>query len=842
MVKKIILVFKTHFDIGFTDLSSKVIDKYSDSMLKDVIATCKGTAHMGRQKYVWTMPSWPLKVITERCSAKLKVELDALIESGQIVWHALPFTSHTDFCSAEEYIEGLRFGRELSKLYHKPYPISAKMTDVPGHGIMLPAILSGAGVKFLHLGCNEFAHPPKLPFLFHWQAISGERVLTMYSKGGYGTSLLPPEDWDYPVWMALMQTQDNCGPQSAEVIDGMIKKIHSKYPEAEVVCGTMDEFYYDLSKCNLESLPVVAKDLADTWIHGIGAYPKEVGMIREVREKSKRLQALITKKMLENPEYRDDGASEVLDKYFENINLFEEHTWGADVKTWLGPDRVYNKKDFIKAKQQENYQLMETSWQEQRDRAGQCLEDVQKLNLLVEKHNSREFSLFNPGGSEYTGWVSLKDFDLKYEELRLEVNKEALPITKIDGEWACFVKNVPPFITMPVSIVSSVSKTCNLNIETEQDVVKIQNHRYAITFSSLTGNVSELYDKKLNAALLKQQDGKSIFSYQYDRYGIEDITSYLRDYAYRFSAWGIQDYGREAYPECVHKTYHPTFKSYSINDDTITLCYENVESVERYGDAEEVQIEITLPPAGEELFVNVKLINKRETPYVESGSFLFPFEENVHHYNINKSNAVLDPSTDIQEDANHVFYCLDKYIASVGQSNGLCVIAKDTPLVSLGNPGVYKYKRNYVEPEEPIAYFNLFNNMWGTNFPQWIGGDFTFRYTLFGFEADQEASVMERAATLAEGIELTSNHLVKEIGKFPEHMQLINARQEEEGFIVRFKDLSGTEAQRTLQIKGFVITPVDFHNRVTGDSSVEKYNFQVKSYGIYSFLITRIDE
>jgi alpha-mannosidase len=46
MVKKFILVFKTHFDIGFTNLSSKVIDEYADSMLRDVIITCKATQHM----------------------------------------------------------------------------------------------------------------------------------------------------------------------------------------------------------------------------------------------------------------------------------------------------------------------------------------------------------------------------------------------------------------------------------------------------------------------------------------------------------------------------------------------------------------------------------------------------------------------------------------------------------------------------------------------------------------------------------------------------------------------------------------------------------------------------
>ena len=36
MVKKFILVFKTHFDIGFTDLAENVIRGYGDAMLKEV--------------------------------------------------------------------------------------------------------------------------------------------------------------------------------------------------------------------------------------------------------------------------------------------------------------------------------------------------------------------------------------------------------------------------------------------------------------------------------------------------------------------------------------------------------------------------------------------------------------------------------------------------------------------------------------------------------------------------------------------------------------------------------------------------------------------------------------
>ena len=51
-IKKVILVFKTHFDIGFTDLAKDVIAQYADGMLRQVLETCRATKHMGKLKYV----------------------------------------------------------------------------------------------------------------------------------------------------------------------------------------------------------------------------------------------------------------------------------------------------------------------------------------------------------------------------------------------------------------------------------------------------------------------------------------------------------------------------------------------------------------------------------------------------------------------------------------------------------------------------------------------------------------------------------------------------------------------------------------------------------------------
>ena len=70
-IKKIILVFKTHFDIGFTRLSSEILDFYAGEMLDRVKETCDATRDMGKLRYVWTMPAWPLKVLVGANSPSL---------------------------------------------------------------------------------------------------------------------------------------------------------------------------------------------------------------------------------------------------------------------------------------------------------------------------------------------------------------------------------------------------------------------------------------------------------------------------------------------------------------------------------------------------------------------------------------------------------------------------------------------------------------------------------------------------------------------------------------------------------------------------------------------------
>ncbi len=600
--------------------------------------------------------------------------------------------------------------------------------------------------------------PARVPPLFFWQGPGGGRVLTMYSKGGYGTGLLPPKDWPFPVWMALMHTYDNCGPQSAEIILQMAETARAAYPQAEIVCGSMDDFYRELEKCDLSGLPVVDKDLADTWIHGIGSYPAEISQMRENRERARRLHRACFTRLLQG-EAPLSGLAPLWEQYYEAVCLFAEHTWGADVKTWLGPDRVYEKSDFLAARDTEPCRFMEQSWQEQRERAAESSRLLNEIERLLPPREQ-------------------------------ETPVSGILIPQRDGNR-----------------------------------VVVENHRYRLEFDGASGQISLVYDKLLSAPLLRSQDGRGVFSYQYDRYGLEDINEFLRAYGYHFTTWGIQDYGRENYPDCEHRNFSPVFTGYEIRGSSILFRFQTKDSPDLYGDCRQLTLTVTLPPAGDTFDVELALEDKQATPFVESGSLIFPLAEE-RAYRIGKPGAVVDPETQIASCANHALLNLEHEITALGDNACLTVCAKDTPLVSIGAPGVYDYQKEFPKNRKNQLWFNLFNNMWGTNFPQWIEGDLRFRFTLWGGTAGQAADAPARAASVCLG---TS----KPLPGIPEDLSLVHTQLEDGTLYILLRNYSGASGPRRIRIPGAILREADLLRRPRGDSRRDELEIMMRPYRLH---------
>ncbi len=604
---KYINVFKTHFDIGFTDLAFNVVRKYG-KMLERVADICEATQARGRGKrFVWTMAAWPALAAFRQLSSPYAEKVRALIKAGQIVIHALPFTLHTEFMSEGDVRHLFDCAEEFCETFGVPFPAAAKMTDVPGHTCALIAPLVKRGVRFLHLGANRAATKPDVPQLFWWEDPCGNRLLTFYSKA-YGSSTLPPPDWKFPVWLSLQQTGDNAGPQDAGILDEIERAALESDPQAEVLFGSLDDFYAELAQCDLSGLPVVRGDLGDTWIHGVGSYPKEVSALRRARR-------IVERAGLSPEEER---------KFYQSSLLFTEHTWGCNMQVFM-PDRLYDKAGFLRQRREGRYIVAEASWEEQRARARVCTDIAERYAPL--------YRPFPRGSLTGGGW-------------------------KIEAENGLKITHEP------------------------------------------------------SGAVLVPR-------YEYETIGAGTVQKYLDRYLQLVCDWSVADNGREAYHEKEDKTFGCTLVSSGCGRGYARAGYVTPqESYAAYGNAEQVRFFATVCRG--KVHLRVVLKNKHASPVVEGGNLFIATNLAGSEYRVKKIDRVLDPETDIVEGANAKFFCVSDMVSI----DGVCVDPVDSPLVSFGESAVYRYQAaKFRKPARADFVFNLFNNQWGTNFPQWSEAD-----------------------------------------------------------------------------------------------------------------------
>ena len=328
MIKEVLLIFKTHLDIGFTDLAENVTKKYLNSYIPSAIETAyrqKDTEH----PFIWTTGSWLINLALKNDDGRV----EKAIQDGLIKWHALPFTSHTEYMNPELFRYCLDISRKLDDRFGKK-TIAAKMSDVPGHTIGIVPMMADAGIELLHIGVNPATPVPNVPEVFTWK-FGDKSINVMYNGGGYGSVF---EFDDFAVSFCV--TGDNLGAQNDDELKALYTEMHEKYPEAVVRAATLDDIAIKLRG---KRLPVIESEIGDNWIHGVGTDPTKTTAFRALLRSGKRL------------------SDHDLD---ENLMLVPEHTWGMDQKAHFDNDKDFLRADFEKA---ENKETFESSWKEQRD-------------------------------------------------------------------------------------------------------------------------------------------------------------------------------------------------------------------------------------------------------------------------------------------------------------------------------------------------------------------------------------------------------------------------------------------------------------------------------------------
>ena len=395
-ITRIHLIFKTHLDVGFTDFAQNVVQNYFTNYIPKAVQLARQLREAGSPtRFLWTTGSWLIYEYLEQASPAARQEMEQAILAGDIKWHALPFTLHSENMDASLFRFGLSLSQELDQRFGVR-TIAAKMTDVPGHTRGIVALLAEAGVRFLHIGVNPASTPPDVPPVFRWRDLTGAEVAVMYHKGSYGDTMTVPGLAD---GIAFAHTGDNRGPQNEDQLRQSYQEVQEHFPGAQVVASTLDHFAARLETV-WESLPVVTQELGDTWIHGAGTDPTKIARYRALLR--------LRRSWLEH-----GTPPEKLAGFSRKLLLVPEHTWGLDVKTHLEDWDNYSAADFQSMRGDYFFRKMEGSWEEQRNYLEAAMEVLDDNRLCAQL--GAHLSELIPERPTQAGYQPISDFAAGFE-------------------------------------------------------------------------------------------------------------------------------------------------------------------------------------------------------------------------------------------------------------------------------------------------------------------------------------------------------------------------------------------------------------------------------------------
>lgn len=752
-VDEVVVVFKTHFDLGYTDMASNVLHRYRTTMIDQALTVVDRNRDLPPDRqFAWTLAGWPLSKIAGAWPGQdpaRQRRVGAAVREGRFVVHALPFTTHTETLEPEELVRGLEFATGLARSAGLPLPRDAKMTDVPCHAWLLPTVLRRAGVDFLHLGCNAASRSPRVPPLFWWEGPDGSRVLTMYTAESYGTGLVPPPDWPYRTWLALIHTGDNHGPPNPEEVKQLLSDAARKLPGVRVRIGRLSDFS-DALLATKPAIPVVRGDMPDTWIHGPLCDPDGARLARWVRPAMESAGLLDTLGRAWGVAAPPLGVR--LAEAREQSLLYGEHTWGGAL-WWIDPgpngQRLQFGEAFRQAREAGRFARSEASWEEhsayvrgaaERMR-GILMEQATALVRSVALEGPRVV-VFNPLPWRRDADVSLAQVD-PTATLAEPVDRGGSPsaLRRRNGQ-ACFqARDLPPLGYRTFRLSGGTERRNAGEVRVGRD--SLENRWLRIAFDAERGVVRSLVEKRTGREWVSATAPHGFGQFVLERFSRADTEAFVRAYVKISADWATNELGKPSLPpagDAPYRSWTPTAGSLSWEADGLSATA--VISTPPRGPLAGVTTRWTLRADQPYVDFEIELKDKEPDPWPEACWVAFPFQVPEPRFRLGRPGSIIDPATDIVPGANRHLYAVQTGVAlwgSDGAGAGVCPL--DSPLVSLDAPGCWKYSEDFV-PRRPFVYVNLYNNQWTTNFRLWNGGTWTSRVRLWLFDRYEPARAL----------------------------------------------------------------------------------------------------
>jgi len=874
-LETVIIVYKTHFDIGYTASAKEVVHDYQTEMTDRLLDAIEENKKQPRDKqFVWTLSGYPMQqILWEGQAPARRDKIEQAIREGNIALHALSGSLHTETAGLEDLVRGgLGISSKLCRQYGRPLPISAKMSDVPGQSWAFPTVLTHAGIKFYHMGGPLVNLSFNLPPMFWWEGPDGSRLLTLYNNG-YGSSQLPPPGWPYKSWVYICMTGDNQGPPDPGTVQNDLSFYAQRGVAARV--GAMDDFAALIVKEDLAGLPVVRTDIPDPWVHGVMSMPAAVKVARDHRFLPGTVEALSTQESQCWGVFRP-GIGEAIQTAYERSIRFSEHTFGLANQHYIKQPFGKNGADwdrFWAEGMSASYRLMEESW----DEKAQCAEDLRRLvaepcadAILTLSDNvavsGGRVVVYNPLPWSRDGEVTLNCFHLPAGAALKPVDGgPAVPVAfdapSIEDNPSrvrrFVVRDIPPMGYRSFVFTQDRIEPPALTADATNGL--IESPFFRAKLDPKRGRIESLVDKRSGHELVDSGAAQGFGQYLYERFSYQQVTNWIAKSLYEqylphrflFAAYDMPEEG--AYASALPDNMTLTVQKTSID---VTAVMTGALRAGAIGQEQKISIRLTLPAA---LPVADLVVSWQKQPdgWPEAGWICLPFAGAHPKFRVGRLGADVDPVTDVTLDNVNYHNMFTEtgvavYDGDTKTGVGLCPL--DSPMVSLGEPGEYEFDRRY-EPKTARVYINLYNNHWRTNFRGWIGhGErMESRVRLWAFDHYATESAL-LTPSMETRVPLLAARSTSRPGKLPPTQPGITLSRkgvlvtafgrnpDGSGTVLRVWEQAGIAGNLTVAIPGAFrkATPVNLRGESIGPSSgipSGKLSFDLPAYSPASFVL-----
>lgn len=171
-------------------------------------------------------------------------------------------------------------------------------------------------------------------------------------------------------------------------------------------------------------------------------------------------------------------------------------------------------------------------------------------------------------------------------------------------------------------------------------------------------------------------------------------------------------------------------REYSMFTPTASVGLNGGKVVVNYSFPEKAQTEMGAPElmqavieCGDKIKVTVSFFGKPANRTAEA--LWVGFHPNVKNLRVGKLGCFIDVSHVVSRGARNL-HATDFGV----KYDGLTIESPDCALVAPGKPHLVDFVNEVPDSEKEGIYFNLYNNVWGTNFPMWYDEDTAYRFVL----------------------------------------------------------------------------------------------------------------